>query len=58
MGQEGVPQALARMGSLHQARDVHHSKECWDLAAKQEVKTTKTLTGIPLKSSQHDLSAV
>lgn len=23
------------MGSLHQARDVHHIKECWDLAAKQ-----------------------
>lgn len=46
VGQEGVPQALAGMGSLHQARNVHHIEECWDLAAKQEVKTIKTLTGI------------
>lgn len=36
MGQEGVPQPLARMGTLHQARNVHHIKECWDFAANQE----------------------
>lgn len=38
MGQEGVPQPLARMGTLHQARNVHHIKECWDFAANQEEK--------------------
>lgn len=58
MGQEGVPQALARMGSLHQARDVHHIKERWDLAANHKGKTIKTVTGIHLRSLQHNLSAV
>lgn len=38
MGQEGIPQPLARMGTLHQARNVHHIKECWDFAANQEEK--------------------
>lgn len=42
MGQEGVPQALAGMGSPHQARDVHHIEESWDLAANMEVKTIKS----------------
>lgn len=43
MGKEGVPQALARMGTLHQARNVNHIKERWDFAANQEVKINKTL---------------
>lgn len=57
MGQEGVPQALASVGSLHQARDVHHIEECWDLAANQEVTTIKTWTGILFRCLQHNLTA-
>lgn len=41
MGQEGVPQALAGMGTLHQACNVHHIKECWNFAANQEDKTKR-----------------
>lgn len=36
VGQEGVAQALTRVGALHQAGDVHHVEECWDFAANQE----------------------
>lgn len=38
VGQEGVSQALARVGTFHQASYVHHIKECWDFAANQEVE--------------------
>lgn len=41
MGQEGVPQPLARMGTLHQACNVHHIKESWDFAANQKEKNPK-----------------
>lgn len=58
MGQEGVPQALASMGSLHQAGDVHHAEECWDLAANQEVTTIKTWTGILFRCLQPNLTAL
>lgn len=54
--QEGVPQALARMGSLHQACDVHHIKECWDLAANQGVKTNETWIWIHLGWLQQSVS--
>lgn len=43
MGQEGVPQALAGVGTLHQACNVHHIKECWNFAANQEDKTKQDL---------------
>lgn len=33
--QEGVPQALARVGAFHQAGDVHHIEESWDFAANR-----------------------
>lgn len=38
VGQEGVSQALATVGTFHQASDVHHIKECWDFAANQEAE--------------------
>lgn len=31
--EEGVAQALARAGSLHQPSDVHHIEERWHLTA-------------------------
>lgn len=56
--QEGVPQALARVGAFHQSGDVHHIEECWDFAANQEgslteslFKKKKTLKTLLLKSS-------
>lgn len=59
--QEGVPQALARVGAFHQSGDVHHIEECWDFAANQEGslteilfkknKQTKNLKTLLLKSS-------
>lgn len=41
VGQEGVPQALARVGAFDQAGDVHHVEECWDFAANQEESVTQ-----------------
>lgn len=41
VGQEGVPQALARVGAFHQAGDVHHVEESWDFAANQEGSPTQ-----------------
>lgn len=41
VGQEGVPQALARVGAFHQAGDVHHVEECRDFAANQEGSLTQ-----------------
>lgn len=38
MGQEGISQALARMGTFDQPSNVDDIKECWDFAAMQEVK--------------------
>lgn len=38
VGQEGVSQALARVGTFHQASYVHHIKEWRDFAANQEVE--------------------
>lgn len=43
VGQEGVPQALARVGAFHQAGDVHHVEECWDFAANQGGSLTESL---------------
>lgn len=41
VGQEGVSQALTRVGAFHQAGDVHHVEERWDFAAKQEGSLTQ-----------------
>lgn len=38
VGQEGVSEALARVGTFHQASYVHHIEKCWDFAANQEEK--------------------
>lgn len=51
--QEGVPQALARVGAFHQSGDVHHIEECWDFAANQEGSLTESLFKKKKKPSKH-----
>lgn len=41
VGQEGVSQALATVGTFHQASYVHHIQECRDFAANQEVEVER-----------------
>lgn len=40
MGQEGISQALARVGTFYQTSNVNNIKERWDFAATQDVKET------------------
>lgn len=53
MGQEGISQALARMGTFDQPSNVDDIKECWDFAATPEVKERSLiLDNIVLQSYQ------
>lgn len=41
VGQEGVPQTLARVRSFHQASNIYNIKEGWDFAETQKKKKKK-----------------